>query len=140
MRSSCQPEAAGGLLQPVGQGPGDQLLVPVADLGEVLLFLPAVVPPQGDVGNFTCRYHVNLAKGVSGVTLAEVVIRVYVQRAHEPTAHDVIDDFQSRLQESLEAFTPRPWLQLQVVTSDVTEEVRGEATYVVVRFHTQFWV
>ena len=99
-----------------------------------------VVPPQGDVGNFTCRYHVNLAKGVSGVTLAEVVIRVYVQRAHEPTAHDVIDDLQSRLQESLEAFTPRPWLQLQVVTSDVTEEVRGEATYVVVRFHTQFWV
>jgi len=99
-----------------------------------------VVPLQGDVGNFTCSYHKNLAKGVSGVTLAEVVIRVYVQRAHEPTAHDVIDDFQSRLQESLEAFTPRPWLQLQVVTSDVTEEVRGEATYVVVRFHTQFWV
>jgi hypothetical protein len=99
-----------------------------------------VVPLQGDVGNFTCRYHENLAQGVSGVTIAEVIIRVYVSRAHEDTAHDVIDDLQSRLQESLESFTPRPWLQIQVVSSDVTEEVRGEATYEVVRFTTQFWV
>jgi uncharacterized alkaline shock family protein YloU len=99
-----------------------------------------VVPLQGDIGTFKCRYHENLAKGVSGVTIAEVIIRVYVSRAHEETAHDVIDDIQSRFQESLESFSPRPWLQINVMSSDVAEEVRGEATYEVVRFTTQFWV
>lgn len=109
-------------------------------LSEAVNVAADVVPLQGVVGNFQCRYHENLAKGVSGVTIAQVVIRIYVSRAHEETAHDVIDDIQSRFQESLEAFTPNPWLQIQVVSSDVTEEVRGEATYEVVRFTTQFWV
>ena len=44
------PEATGGLFQQVGQGPLDQLLVPVADLGEVLQLLPALFQAQGDEG------------------------------------------------------------------------------------------
>src|SRR5439155_23086677 len=42
------PETPGSLFEQVGQPPRDQLLVPVADLGEVLLLLPTVGQAQGD--------------------------------------------------------------------------------------------
>lgn len=99
-----------------------------------------VVPPQGDVGSFACEYHENFGKG-SGVslTLATVTVRVFVSRAHEPSSHLAADDAQSTLQESLESYSG-PWTQLQVVSSDVSDEVVGEATYTTVRFTTQIWV
>ena len=99
-----------------------------------------VVTPQGDVGNFSCEYHRNLAKGPNiGLTMATVTIRVYVSRAHEASSHLAADDAQSTLQESLESYSG-PWTQLQVVSSDVTDEVVGEATYTTVRFTAQLWV
>lgn len=99
-----------------------------------------VVPPQGVVESFSCQYHQNFGKGVGvGLTLATVVFKVYVSRAHEDSGHERADDAQSTLQESLESHSG-PWTQLQVMSSDVTEETRGEATFVAVRFTTQIWV
>lgn len=99
-----------------------------------------VVPPQGDVGNFACEYHKNVAKGPGlSLTLATVTIRIYVSRAHEPSSHLGADDAQSHLQESLESYHG-PWTQLLVASSDVIEETLGDATYTTVRFTVQIWV
>jgi hypothetical protein len=99
-----------------------------------------VVPPQGDVGSFRCTYHENMGKGAGiGLTLAEVFVKVYVSRAHEPSGHLAADDAQSTLQESLES-VHGPWAQLLVTSSDVIEENLAEATYEAVRFTVQIWL
>jgi hypothetical protein len=48
MDAVAVPEASRGFFEQVGQAPFEQVLVPVADLGEVLQFLPALVQAQGD--------------------------------------------------------------------------------------------
>jgi hypothetical protein len=99
-----------------------------------------VVPPQGDVGSFTCEYHKNMGKGADiGLTLATVFVKIYVSRAHEPSGHRAADEAQSTLQESLEGYSG-PWHQLLVQSSDVVEENLSEGTYEAVRFTVQIWV
>lgn len=98
-----------------------------------------VITPQGVVGNFVCEYHKNQGRADTGLTLASCVVRVYVSRAHEDSAHQHADEAQSDLQESLESFDG-PWHQLLVASSDVAEENIAEATYTTVRFNVQIWV
>jgi hypothetical protein len=109
-------------------------------LRSVALNVPAdVVPPAGDVGHFVCTYHQTIAKGLAGITQADVTIRVYVSRAENANAHRLADDAQTILFDSLEAW-PGPWRNLTVQSSTVADEPLGEATYAAVRLAVRLFV
>ena len=98
-----------------------------------------VVPPQGDVGNFSCTYHSNINGGKLSLTLATVTIRIYVSRAEEKSSHLAADNAQTVLYQSLESWCG-PWSGLIVNTSSVSEETIGEATYTTVRLDVTVYV
>lgn len=96
-----------------------------------------VVPQTGAVGNFRVD---NKPHGGVCDALAVVDIRFYVSRAEEASAHQQADQIQTDVPDRMEAQRGGPWLSLRCLSSAVTEEVLGDARYVVVVFAVEIWV
>jgi hypothetical protein len=96
-----------------------------------------VVPQAGVVGNFVVD---NKPHGGACDALAATTIKFYVSRAEEASAHEQADQLQTDIPDRMEAQRGGPWVSLRCLSSTVTEEVRGDATYVVVVFSIEVWV
>ena len=72
--------------------------------------------------------------------MASTTIKFYVSRAEEATAHEQADQLQTDIPDQMESQRGGPWISLRCLSSTVSEEVRGDATYVTVVFAVEVWV
>lgn len=96
-----------------------------------------VVPQTGVVGNFSVD---NKPHGGACDAIASTTVKFYVSRAHEDTAHEQADQLQTDIPDRMESQRGGPWISLRCLSSTVSEEVRGDATYVTVVFSIDVWV
>jgi hypothetical protein len=96
-----------------------------------------VVPITGTIGFFRVTNHPD--GGVCDA-VAATDMKLYVSRAEEASGLQQADQLQTDLPDQMEGQRGGPWIKLRCNSSSVTEEVQGDARYVVVVFAVEIWV